>query len=108
MADDERGSGEQPAEGWSAGRQPAEGRRRFVRQDFLDRADSIDASVRTLLGELDLSRTDDEYQRLIDAIMGACRAADALRAFAREDIEAATDATASMSYYARRALGEAA
>jgi hypothetical protein len=45
---------------------------------------------------------------MIDAIMGACRAADALRAFAREDLDAATEATASMSYYARRALGEAA
>jgi hypothetical protein len=79
-----------------------------VRRDFLDRADSIDASVRNLLGKLDLSRTDDEHQRMIDAIMGACRAADALRAFAREDLDAATEATASMSYYARRALGEAA
>ena len=79
-----------------------------ARQDFLDRADSIDASVRNLLGELDLTRTDDEHQRMIDAIMGACRAADALRAFAREDLDAATEATASMSYYARRALGEAA
>ncbi|MFL6143159.1 MAG: hypothetical protein ACJ72N_14995 [Labedaea sp.] len=107
MADDERESGGQPAEG-PAGGEPAEGQVRFVRQDFLDRADSIDASVRTLLSELDLSRTDDGHQRLIDAIMGACRAADALRAFAREDIEGATDATASMSYYARRALGEAA
>ena len=82
---------------------PAAGRR-----DFLDRADSIDASVRNLLGKLDLSRTDDEHERMIDAIMGACRAADALRAFAREDLDAATEATASMSYYARRALGEAA
>lgn len=79
-----------------------------VRKDFLDRADSIDASVRSLLSELDLTRTDEEHQRMIDAIMGASRAADALRAFAREDLEAATEATASMSYYARRALGEAA
>jgi hypothetical protein len=76
--------------------------------DFLDRADSIDASVRELLGLLDLSRTDEEHQRMIDAIMGASRAADALRAFAREDLEAAQDATASMGYYAKRALGEAA
>jgi hypothetical protein len=86
----------------------ADGPMRHVRQDFLARADSIDASVRNLLSELDLTRCDDEHQRMIDAIMGACRAADALRAFAREDIEAATEATASMSYYARKALGEAA
>jgi hypothetical protein len=87
---------------------PEEERPAGVRRDFLDRADSIDASVRNLLGKLDLGRTDDEHQRMIDAIMGACRAADALRAFAREDLDAATEATASMSYYARRALGEAA
>ena len=76
--------------------------------DFLERADSIDASVRELLGMLDLSRTDEEHQRMIDAIMGVSRAADALRAFAREDLEAAEEATASMGYYAKRALGEAA
>jgi hypothetical protein len=76
--------------------------------DFLERADSIDASVRELLALLDLSRTDEEHQRMIDAIMGASRAADALRAFAREDLEAAQDATSSMGYYAKRALGEAA
>jgi hypothetical protein len=87
---------------------PHEGAMGQMRQDFLARADSIDASVRNLLGELDLSRTDTDHQRMIDAIMGACRAADALRAFANEDIEAATEATASMSYYARKALGEAA
>ena len=105
------GDDEQAPDGQPAGEQPAEPaaeRSRIARQAFLDRADSIDASVRTLLSELDLSRTDDEHQRMIDAIMGACRAADALRAFAREDIDAATEATASMSYYARRALGEAA
>jgi hypothetical protein len=81
---------------------------RLVRSDFLQRADNIDASVRNLLDELDLSRTDDEHQRMLDAIMGASRAADALRAFAREDIEAAIEATDSMGYYARKALGEAA
>jgi hypothetical protein len=79
-----------------------------VRQDFLDRADTLDESVQDLLGELDLTRTDEEHERIIDAIMGVCRAADALRAFAREDMEAASEATDSMSYYARRALGEAA
>jgi hypothetical protein len=76
--------------------------------DFLERADGIDASVRKLLGMLDLSRTDEDHQRMIDAIMGATRAADALRAFARDDLEAAREATASMGYYAKRALGEAA
>jgi hypothetical protein len=75
--------------------------------DFLERAESIDASVRELLGLLDLSRTDEEHERMLDAIMGATRAADALRAFAREDLEAAEEATASMGYYAKRALGEA-
>jgi hypothetical protein len=81
---------------------------RVVRNDFLERADSIDASVQSLLDRLDLTRSDAQHERMMDAIMGACRAADALRAFAREDLEAATEATASMSYYARRALGEAA
>ncbi len=76
--------------------------------DFLERADKIDASVRALLRLLDLSRTDEDHERMLDAIMGASRAADALRAFAREDLEAATEATASMGYYAKRALGEAA
>jgi len=76
--------------------------------DFLERADNIDASVSRLLGMLDLSRTDEEHERMLDAIMGASRAADALRAFAREDLETAKEATASMGYYAKRALGEAA
>jgi|SoiMethySBSTD1v2_1073268.scaffolds.fasta_scaffold6498628_1 hypothetical protein len=81
---------------------------RHKRDEFLARADNIDASVRNLLRELDLNRTDSEHERILDAIMGACRAADALRAFARRDLDAATEATTSMSYYARRALGEAA
>ena len=70
--------------------------------DFLERADKIDASVVRLLELLDLSRTDEEHQRMIDAIMGATRAADALRAFARDDIEAAQEATASMGRYGKR------
>ncbi len=77
-------------------------------EDFLERANNIDASVRDLLDELDLTRTDEEHHRMLDAIMGASRAADALRAFAREDLEAAIEATTSMGYYARKALGEAA
>jgi hypothetical protein len=80
----------------------------MARGDFLERADNIDASVRALLRLLDLSRTDAEHERMLDAIMGASRAADALRAFARDDLEAAREATASMGYYAKRALGEAA
>jgi hypothetical protein len=86
----------------------AEGRMRLVRDDLLERADNIDASVRSLLDELDLTRTDEEHHRMLDAIMGASRAADALRAFARQDIDAAIEATTSMGYYARKALGEAA
>lgn len=84
------------------------GQLRALRADLLERADEIDAMVRELLGELDLSRTDPEHERMIDAVMGASRAADALRAFAREDLEEAAEATQSMGYYARRALGEAA
>jgi hypothetical protein len=72
---------------------------------FAERAEALDASVQDLLGELDLSRTDEAHERMLDAIMGVSRAADALRAFARADIEAATEATASMGYYARRAMG---
>jgi len=83
-----------------------ESRMRSVRGDFLERADSIDASVRGLLAEMDLTRRDAEHERMLDAIMGASRAADALRAFAREDLEAAVEATHSMGYYARRALGQ--
>jgi hypothetical protein len=80
----------------------------FAREDFLERADRLDTTVEDLLGKLDLTRTDQQHERMLDAIMGACRAADALRAFARQDLEAASEATESMSYYARRALGEAA
>jgi hypothetical protein len=78
------------------------------RQRIVENANDIDESVRRLLDLLDLTRTDDEHHRMLDAIMGASRAADALRAFARDDIEAALEATASMRYYARKALGEAA
>jgi hypothetical protein len=102
MADDELTPEEQHAAA------DAEGRMRLVRTDFLERASSIDASVRNLLDELDLTRTDEEHDRMLDAIMGASRAADALRAFAREDLDAAIEATTSMGYYARKALGEAA
>ena len=78
-------------------------RLRLLREDFLDRADVIDGGVRALLAELDLSRTDAEHERTIDALMGVSRAADALRALARHDLASADEATASMAYYARRA-----
>lgn len=78
---------------------------RLLREDFLDRADVIDGGVRRLLGELDLTRTDSEHERVLDALMGVSRAADALRALARDDLAAAGEATTSMAYYARRALG---
>lgn len=78
---------------------------RLMRADFLERADVIDGGVRKLLAKLDLSRTDDEHQRMLDALMGISRAADALRALARGDVDEADEATSSMAYYARRALG---
>lgn len=75
--------------------------------ELLERADIIDGGVRAMLGRLDLTRTDDEHERMLDALMGVSRAADALRALARGDLEEARDATRSMSYYARKALGPA-
>lgn len=74
--------------------------------ELLERADIMDGGVRALLGRLDLTRTDDEHERMLDALMGVSRAADALRALARGDVEAAEEATTSMAYYARRALEE--
>jgi hypothetical protein len=84
------------------------GRLRVVRAEVLESADVVDATVRDLLAGMDLSRTDPEHERMIDAIMGVCRAADAARAFAHNDFDTAGEATESMGYYARRALGEAA
>jgi hypothetical protein len=75
--------------------------------ELLERADVIDGGVRAMLGRLDLSRTDDERERMMDALMGVSMAADALRALARGDLEAARELTRSMSYYARKALGPA-
>lgn len=75
--------------------------------DLLARADTIDGGVRALLSRLDLTRTDDEHERMLDALMGVSRAADALRALARGDLQEARDATRSMSFYARKALGPA-
>jgi hypothetical protein len=75
--------------------------------ELLERADIIDGGVRAMLGRLDLTRTDDEHERMLDALMGVSRAADALRALARGDLEDARDATRSMSFYARKALGPA-
>ena len=73
--------------------------------ELLERADVIDGGVRAMLARLDLSRTDDEHERMLDALMGVSMAADALRALARGDLEGAREFTRSMSYYARRALG---
>ena len=57
----------------------------LLREDFLDRADVIDGGVRALLAQLDLTRTDADHERMIDALMGVSRAADALRALAADD-----------------------
>jgi hypothetical protein len=75
--------------------------------ELMERADIIDGGVRAMLARLDLTRTDDEHERMLDALMGVSRAADALRALARGDLEAANEATRSMSRYAKRALGPA-
>jgi hypothetical protein len=89
------------------GRQPRTARERLelLRDDYLDRADVIDSGVRALLAQLDLTRTDADHERMIDALMGVSRAADALRALAAGDLGGANEATGSMHEYARRALG---
>jgi hypothetical protein len=74
-----------------------------MKTELLERADEIDGSVRALLGQLDLARTDAEHERMLDALMGVSRAADALRAVARGDLEAAAEATAAMAHYAAKA-----
>lgn len=80
-------------------------RLQLLRDDLLDRADVIDGGVRALLSGLDLNSTDADQERMIDVLMGVSRAADALRALARNDLAGANEATDSMSFYARRALG---
>jgi hypothetical protein len=89
------------------GPEPSTARERLqlLREDLLDRADVIDGGVRALLAQLDLTRENPERERVIDALMGVSRAADALRALANNDLPAADEATGSMAYYARRALG---
>lgn len=72
--------------------------------ELVERANVIDGGVRAMLARLDLSRTDDEHERILDALMGVSRAADALRALARGDLETAREATRSMSLYAKKAL----
>jgi hypothetical protein len=74
---------------------------------YTARADEIDGGVRALLDRLDLTRTDAVHDRTIDALMGVSRAADALRALAAGDIEAANEASRSMHEYARKALDQA-
>jgi hypothetical protein len=86
-------------------RRAAQHRRHVARADLLARAELIDGGVRRLLGRLDLTRTDEEHERVLDALMGICLAADALRALARGDLEEADEVTCSMAHYARRALG---
>jgi hypothetical protein len=71
--------------------------------ELMGRADIIDGGVRAMLARLDLTRGDDEHERMLDALMGASRAADALRALARGDLAEAREATRSMAYYAKRA-----
>jgi hypothetical protein len=83
--------------------QKPEQRTRELREDFLERADVMDGGVRALLSRLDLTRTDEEHERMLDAMMGVSMAADALRALARGDLETAEEATRSMGYYAKRA-----
>jgi hypothetical protein len=86
-------------------RRTTQERLRLLRADFLDRADVIDGGVRKLLAELDLRAGGEERERMLDALMGISRAADALRALARGDLGEADEATSAMAYYARRALG---
>jgi hypothetical protein len=86
-----------------ARRQPRTERERL--EDYSARADVIDGGVRALLARLDLTRTDADHERTIDALMGVSRAADALRALAAGDLDGANEATSSMHEYARRALG---
>jgi len=76
-----------------------------LREDFTDRADVIDGGVRSLLSQMDLTRTDEDHERMIDALMGVSRAADALRALARQDFVEANEATTAMAHYAERAFG---
>ena len=74
---------------------------------LVERAEIIDVGVRVMLARLDLTRTDDEHERILDALMGVSRAADALRALARGDLVGAKEATSSMAHYARKAQGRA-
>jgi hypothetical protein len=85
------------------GQNPEQQGTRELREDFLERADVMDSGVRALLSRLDLTRTDEDHERMLDAMMGVSRAADALRALARGDMETAQEATRSMAYYAKRA-----
>ncbi|MFL6124349.1 hypothetical protein [Actinophytocola sp.] len=75
--------------------------------ELVERANIIDVGVRAMLARLDLTRTDDEHERALDALMGISLAADALRALARGDLAGAREATRSMAYYARKAQGPA-
>jgi hypothetical protein len=89
-------------------RADAVGRLRVARAEVLERAEELDAKVDALVAHLEAVPDDGARERLIDLVMGVCRAADAARAFVRDDLDAARECTQSMSYYARRSLGEAA
>lgn len=64
----------------------------------------VDVRIQALLDRLDLSGSGPEHERLLDAIMGLCLAADAARAFARDDVETANELAKSMGRYANKVL----
>ncbi len=76
-----------------------------LRAAVLDRANLVDVRIQAVLDRLDLDRTDAERERVIDAIMGLCLAADAARAYARDDVESGDELSLSMARYADRVLG---
>jgi hypothetical protein len=63
--------------------------------DLVARADIIDGGVRALLSRLDLTRTDDEHERMLDALMGVSRAADALRTLPDPRVQRARPASST-------------
>jgi hypothetical protein len=84
--------------------EPAETGR--LRSILLDRADTVDVRIQALLDRLNLSSSDPEYERVLDAIMGLCLVVDAARAYARDDIEAGDELARSMAFYTDRVLDE--
>lgn len=78
---------------------------RGIRADVVDQADALDARIRDLVARMKVLGPGRSRERMIDAIMGLCLAADAARAFARDDVDAALEHAKSMAYYAGRVLG---